>query len=379
MAKEYYEILDVSENASQDEIKKAYRKKAKKYHPDSGNEEADEEKFKKINEAYQILSDEEKRKKYDRFGKAGVDENTRKRARQNVGDFEDLFSSIFGGGFGSSRSQKRERDRGQDLRAKVSISLEEAYNGTEKSIRVNRYVKCDKCNGLGAENEASKKKCPTCGGQGRIRDRQRSAFGTQVTVRECPDCNGTGEKIEDPCKKCGGEGRIKKTETISFEIPKGAETGQKLRINGKGHQGIRGTPPGDLYVYVNVEEHELFERQEENLFYNLKISFPEAALGTEAEIPSMDGDLELKIPEGTQNGRIFRLKNKGMPRIHGRGKGDLYVRTVVKTPENLTEQEKNLLKELREIQNEEKETSKGFFEKMKGDIKNAVNFSAEKS
>lgn len=380
MAKEYYEILGVNENASQDEIKKAYKKKAKKYHPDSGNEEADEEKFKKINEAYQILSDEEKRKKYDRFGKAGVNEEARREARQDFGNFEDLFSSIFGGGFGSQRRSKRNKEKkGQDLRAKVSITLKEAFEGVEKSIKVNRFSECDKCGGAGTTEEGSKVKCSTCDGSGRVRDAQRSAFGTQVTVRECPECNGMGEKIENPCNKCNGDGRHRENETISFEIPKGAESGQKLRVNGKGHAGVRGNPPGDLYVYVEVEEHELFERQEENLFYNLEISYPEASLGTKAKIPTLDGEVEIEIPEGTQSGRVFKIQNKGMPIIRRRGRGDLYVRSVVKTPKNLSDKEKELIEELKEIQGEKKNISKGFFEKMKGDLKNAMGFSTERT
>ncbi|OKY78635.1 MAG: DnaJ type Zn finger domain [Candidatus Methanohalarchaeum thermophilum] len=370
MAEDYYEILGVDRNASQEEIKKAYRKKAKKYHPDSNSDEADEEKFKEINEAYKVLSDEEKRKKYDQFGKAGVDDSYKRRARSDFSDFEDIFSSFFGDIFNQGRTGRR-RERGQDLRAKIDITLKEAYEGGEKSIELERYTRCSQCDGTGAEDQSSVKKCTKCNGKGKVQQVKRGAFGQQVVITECDMCGGTGEEIGEKCSNCSGEGRVKKTEKIKFEIPAGVKNGQKVRVQGKGHAGKRGKKPGDLYVIVEIEEDDVFERRNENLFYNLKMSFPDAALGSKAEIPTMDGEVELDIPKGTQNGDIFRLQGKGMPKLRRRGYGDLYVKAVVETPENLNEEEKELLQKLREHESQHKEPDKGFFETVKENIKDA--------
>lgn len=378
MAKEYYEILGIDENASEKEIKKAYRKKAKKYHPDSGSEDADEEKFKKINEAYQVLSDEEKRKKYDQFGKAGVSEEARRRARTDFSDFEDLFGSLFGdmfgGGFGQRGAGSR-RDR--DLRAKLEVSLKEAYQGTEKTLKVKRYKKCESCNGTGGKN-GNLKTCPKCHGRGRTRKTRRTPFGQQTVVKECPKCGGNGRIPENPCPVCNGKGRYQDYEKIKIEVPEGISTGQKIRLNGKGNYGGPNSRTGDLYVVFDVKEHEYFERKEENLFYNLELTMPQAALGSEVEVPTMKGKVKITIPKGTQTGDIFRLKGKGMPRLKqrrrfGNNKGDLYIKAVVKTPEGLNKKEKELLKELRELEGEKAETEKGFFQTVKDNIKDIVN------
>lgn len=370
MAKEYYEILGVDENASQKEIKKAFRRKAKKYHPDSNSEEADEEEFKKINEAYQVLSDEEKRKKYDQFGKAGISDQARRRARTNFSGFEDLFKSLFGGGlFGGSGS--RGRRQGKNLRAKLEISMKEAYEGTEKTLRIKRYRKCKECGGSGAQG-GTLKTCPKCQGRGRIRQTRNTPFGRQAVVSSCPKCKGRGKIPENPCPNCDGTGRVQDTEQVKVNVPQGARTGQKLRIGNKGNYGGRNSGSGDLYVIVEVQEHEYFERREENLFYNLELSMPQAALGSKVKVPTMDGEAKIEIPEGTQTGDIFRLQGKGMPRLRGRGKGDLYIKAVVQTPENLTKEEKELLNELKKIEGEKSEAEKGFFEAVKDNIRDAL-------
>ncbi len=375
MPKEYYERLGVDENASQEEIKKAYRKKAKKYHPDSNSDEADEEKFKKINEAYQVLSDEEKRKRYDRFGKQGINNQYRQRARNDFSDFEDLINQFFGGGgFGDFFNQGRGKKKrtGENLGARVTLSLEEAYEGGEKTLRVKRYQQCSKCDGKGTTDPSSIETCQRCDGEGVVKETKRSLLGQQIISRECPACNGSGEEINDPCSKCGGEGRVLREEEINFEVPRGIKSGQRLRVDKKGHAGKRGDPAGDLLVEVDIEEHDVFERKDDDLFYTLKMSFPDAALGSEAQIPTLNGEVELEIPKGTQNGEIFRLRDKGMPRLRRRGKGDLFVKAKIETPTDLDEKEKELLKELREIEGKHKEPEKGFFESFKKNIKNHI-------
>lgn len=375
MAKEYYERLGVDKDASQEEIKKAYRKKAKKYHPDSNSEEASEEKFKKINEAYQVLSDEEKRKKYDHFGKQGISDQYRQKARTDFSDFEDLFSQFFEeGGLGDFFNQARsQRQRtGQDLAAEVNISLKEAYEGGEKTLRIKRYRRCQKCNGKGTTDQDSIQRCERCNGEGKIKQTKRSLLGQQIITKKCPTCNGTGEEIKDPCSRCNGSGRTYQEEQISFNIPRGIKNGQQLRVENKGHMGKRGNPPGDLLVEINIKEHNVFEREDEHLFYTLKISYPDAALGSKAQIPTLDGEVELEIPQGTQSGEIFKLKNKGMPRLRRRGKGNLYVKAQIQTPKKLSEKEKKLLEELRKIEGKHKKPQKGFFNSIKENIKNQI-------
>lgn len=378
MAKEYYEILGVDENASQKEIKKAFRRKAKKYHPDSGSEEADEERFKEINEAYQVLSDEEKRKKYDQFGKAGISDEARRRARTDFSGFEDLFESLFGGMgggmggglFGGRRGGGRGR-RGRNLKAKLEVSLEEAFEGTTKTLRVMRYKECSQCGGTGSEG-GELKTCSKCQGRGRVKRTKRTPFGTQTVITECDECNGRGKVPEEPCSNCGGSGRVKDREEVKVDVPAGVVTGQRLRIGNKGNYGGRNAGTGDLYIFVEVEDHEFFERREENLFYNLELTMPQAALGDKVQVPTMDSEVKIEIPPGTQTGDIFRLQGKGMPKLRGRGKGDLYIKAVVNTPEDLSEKEKELLQELKEIEGETSEAETGFFEAVKDNIKDAL-------
>ncbi len=353
MAKEYYELLGVSEDASQEEIKKAYRKKAKKYHPDSNSEEADEEKFKKINKAYQVLSDEEKRKKYDRFGKQGV--NATGSGAAGFSNFEDLFNTFFGGGGRRRRRQKR----GQHLKVEAEITLEEAYKGVEKTYEVTSRKKCEECNGTGAEN-GDTKTCPKCDGRGRVEKVQRTLFGRQRTVTQCDRCGGSGNIPKEKCSSCDGRGVVEKQEKISFEIPKGVHNGQKLRLKGKGHE-IKDGRPGDLYVFVRVKEHPDLQRKENDLFTTIKLGIGDAVLGAEAEVPTPDSTAKLKVPRGTQPGQVLRLKNKGMPKQKGSGHGDLYVKVDVEIPEDFDEEDREFLEKFRR----KPERSKTFFETVK--------------
>ena len=354
MAKEYYELLGVSENASQDEIKKAYRKKAKKYHPDSNSDTADEEKFKKINKAYDVLSDEDKRKKYDQFGKQGVEGHAgrgRQRAAQN---FQDIFENLFGGGFGGGREKK-----GQDARIQTSISFKEAYNGVEKSYQVERTTQCPDCSGSGAENGKSHT-CDNCDGQGQVRQQRRTPFGISQTIGECSKCNGTGEIPEEKCSNCNGDGTVRKEEQLTFDVPAGVQNGQRLRLRGKGHEDRNGNS-GDLYVFVEVKEHEKLERKKNDLFTTLRISVADAAMGTSAEVPLPDGKVEVEVPAGTNPGRVLRLKGKGMPSQRRRGSGDLYVKIDIEVPEARSEESIGDLKA-------EPQVEKTFFETVKETI-----------
>ncbi|MFB6099834.1 MAG: molecular chaperone DnaJ [Candidatus Nanohalobium sp.] len=355
MAKEYYELLGVSEDASQEEIKKAYRKKAKKYHPDSNSEEADEEKFKKINKAYDVLSDEEKRKKYDRFGKQGVEGHAQRGQRQAASNFQDLFEEIFGGGgFGGQRGGRRQR-KGKDLKMSTTVTLEDAYSGVEKTFEVERKQQCPECDGTGSETGETDT-CAECNGQGRVRKIEQSIFGRTQTVQECPECHGTGEVPEENCSECGGEGLKQQNETISVDIPAGVRDGQRLKMSGKGHESRKGRN-GDLYLVVHVEEGEKIERRDQDLFTTLKVGAGDAALGREARIDHPEGKLKIEIPSGTQPGQVLRVKGKGMPKR--RKSGDLYIKIDVEIPEKADGTE-----ELEEL-SEEPEQKKNFFETVK--------------
>ncbi|MFB6203122.1 MAG: molecular chaperone DnaJ [Candidatus Nanohaloarchaea archaeon] len=351
MAKEYYELLGVSEDASQEEIKKAYREKAKRYHPDSNSEESDEEKFKKINKAYDVLSDEEKRKKYDQFGKQGVEGHAERGQRRAASNFKDIFEQIFGGG-----GRRRERG-GENLRIKVDISLEEAYNGVEKTYDVSRKKRCPDCGGSGAE-DGQTTTCTECGGEGRVRQVQRTPLGRAQKVTECPECGGTGQIPEVKCSRCSGEGVIEKEETISFEVPKGVRDGQKMRLRGKGHEDRNGNA-GDLYAVVMIQDHDSLERRENDLYTTVTVGIGDAVLGAEAEIPHPDGEIKVDIPEGSQPGQVLRLRGKGMP--GRRGYGDLYVKIDVDIPEETDEEDREFFEKYRE----KKKQDKSFFETVK--------------
>ena len=357
MAKEYYELLGVSEDASQDEIKKAYRKKAKKYHPDSNKDTADEEKFKKINKAYDVLSDEEKRKKYDQFGKAGVEGSARAGQQRAASNFQDIFEQIFGGG--GRRGQRRNRT-GEDMKMSVEISFEEAYHGVEKTFKVSRKKKCGDCSGSGAK-EGNTKTCTECDGQGKVREVRRTPFGRSQVVKECEKCNGQGKIPETPCKNCNGKGVEKIEESITVEIPSGVRDGQRVRLQGKGHENRKGKA-GNLYIYVTVNPHEVLERRENDLYTTAKIGIGDAILGAKIETEHPEGEIEVDIPKGTQPGQVLRVKNKGMPSNRRRTrKGDLYIKIDIKIPENIDKEDQEIFEKYKQ----EKQGEKSFFETVK--------------
>ena len=355
MPKEYYEILGVSEDASQDEIKKAYRKKAKKYHPDSNKDSADEEKFKKINKAYDVLSDEDKRKKYDRFGKQGVEGNARAGQQRAAQNFQDIFEHLFGGGGGGFQQD----GSGDDLKIKTVLDFEEMYKGVDKTFEVKRETKCSECNGSGAE-DGDTTKCGKCNGKGQVRQTRRTIMGRAQTVAECPECSGRGKIPDTPCETCNGEGVNENEERVEVSIPPGVKDGQRMRIQGKGNEKVNGRN-GDLYVFVSVKSSEYLERKRNDLFTTLTIGTGDAALGTSAQIPHPDGDIEVDVPAGTQPGQVLRLNGKGI-KTRRRRSGDLYVKIDVNVPENAEEQTK--MSELRR----EPEIEKSFFETVKDTI-----------
>lgn len=358
MTKEYYKLLGVSEDASQKEIKKAYREKAKKYHPDSNSGESNEEKFKKINKAYDVLSDEEKREKYDQFGKAGVEGNARAGQQRAAQNFQDIFEQIFGGGgFG----QRQREQKGENLKIQTTLTLKEAYNGVEKTFEVKRKTQCDNCDGSGAKNDETKT-CNSCDGQGQVREVQRSAFGRRQVIKECSTCNGRGKIPKQKCSKCKGKGTVKTQDKITVDIPKGVIDGQKLRIRHKGHENREGRS-GDLYVYVTVDEHENLERRDNDLYTTVKIGIGDAALGAKSKVAHPEKDLEVSIPAGTQPGQVLRLANKGMPdQRRPKRKGDLYVKIDVEIPKKIEEEHKEIFKQ---YSKEDVKGEKTFFESVK--------------
>ena len=354
MAKEYYETLGVSEDASQEEIKKAYRKKAKKFHPDSNSDTADEEKFKKINKAYDVLSDEEKRKKYDRFGKQGVKGSSSRGRRQAASNFQDIFEQIFGGG---SRGRRSKEARGENLKVQTTVPLEEAYKGVEKTFKVQRKSECPECDGSGAE-DGNTSTCSNCSGRGKVEEVRRTPLGRARQVIECPECNGTGDIPEEKCSECKGSGITEKEEEITVDIPEGVKDGQRLRVKGKGHTARNGNS-GDLYIYVTVEPHDSLERRDSDLYTTVKIGVGDASLGTKVKVPHPEGKISVDVPEGTQPGQVMRVSGKGMP--SGWGSGDLYVKIDVEIPEKLTDEQEKVMEELRETESNDK----SFFESVK--------------
>ena len=368
--RDYYELLGVAKDATEDEIKKAYRQLAKKYHPDLNpdNKEEAEAKFKEVTEAYEVLSDTEKRARYDRFGHAGVDPQNGGGYSQDFGGFGDIFDDlfdIFGGGFSSSR-RRQGPVRGADLRYDLTLEFKEAVFGTEKEIQIRRTENCTTCQGTGAKPGTGKSTCPTCNGAGEVRYAQRTPFGQFVRTTICNTCGGTGEIIREKCNTCDGSGKVIKTKKIKVKVPAGVDTGSIISMKGEGEAGDRGGPSGDLYTYINVLEDKVFSRLGNNIHVNIPISFTEAALGAEIEVPTLEGIEKFQIPEGTQTGTEFRLKNKGVPNLRGYGRGDLYFTVDVQVPTKLTEKQKQLLREFaKEMGDSFKENKKGFFKKMK--------------
>ena len=357
--KDYYEILGISKGASEDEIKRSFRRLARQYHPDVNKDPKAEEKFKEINEAYHVLSDPKKRTQYDTYGRVGGAPfeggfqggfegfdlgDIFERGFQGFGGFEDLFDSFLGRSRGE-RGRRGASTQGDDLRYDLTIPLEVAASGQEREVDIDHFVICDKCMGSGAAPGTSPSRCSTCGGSGQVSRTQRTMLGAFTQITTCPTCKGTGEVISTPCSNCRGTGHIKKKQTVKFKIPAGIDSGYRLRVTGAGNAGVRGGATGDLYVFVTVAPHKDFERDGADLYYKKKISFVEAALGAQIEIPIIDGNKAiLNIPAGAQTGATFRIKGRGMPDIHGRGRGDQYVIIGIEIPTRLNKEEIELLK-----------------------------------
>ncbi len=370
MAKrDYYDVLGVDKGASADQIKSAYRKQAVKYHPDKNKgDKAAEDKFKEASEAYHVLSNSERKQNYDNFGHAAFENGGGGRGGFGNFDFSnhfsDIFEDFFGEGFGGGgRRSRRSNNRGSDLRYDLSISLEEAYTGKKQDIKFSTSDKCDTCSGSGSKPGHDAGSCSMCGGHGQV----RSSQGFFTVQQTCPQCSGSGEMITNPCGSCGGQGKKQASKRLSVTIPKGVDDGTRIRLAGKGEAGSRGASNGDLYLFINVYSHELFKRSEENLFFECPISIADAALGSSMEIPTIDGGkAKIKIPSGTQSGKQFRLKGKGMPLMRGSGTGDLYVQVNTEVPVSLNKEQKELLEKFREIENEKSNPSiKKFFQKAK--------------
>lgn len=344
--RDYYEVLGVDKNASKQDIRKAYRLLARKYHPDVSKEENAEAKFKEAKEAYEVLSNEEKRAQYDQFGHAGP----QSQGFGGSGDFSgfgDIFDMFFGGG--GRRPDPNAPQQGNDLQYRMILNFEEAVFGKETEITLPKETDCETCHGSGAKPGTSAKTCTTCHGSGQINVEQNTPFGRIVNRRTCNQCGGTGKIIPEKCTTCHGTGRVTKQVKVKISIPAGIDDGQQIRIAGKGESGINGGPPGDLYVVVEVRPHEYFQREGDNIYCELPLTFAQVALGDEIEVPTVHGKVKLKIPAGTQSGKVFRLKDKGVPNVHGRGVGDQHIQVKVVTPTNLTTKQKEILREFNEL------------------------------
>ena len=373
MAKrDYYEVLGVIKSTSPEDIKKAYRKSALKYHPDKNKgDKASENKFKEASEAYHVLSDKKRRKNYDQFGHAAFEGGPGRGGFENFDfsqfstSFSDIFEDFFEG-FGETRGRRQGRSssfRGEDLRYDLSISLEDAYHGKKQEINFSSSEKCGRCDGYGGEPGSKPVSCSMCGGQGQV----RSSQGFFTIQQTCPECSGSGEQISSLCKECRGMGKKQTRKKIFTNIPKGVDDGTRIRLSGKGEAGIKGGGNGDLYIFVSIEPHSIFQRSEENLFYEFPISLTDATLGTTVEVPTIDGEkAKVKIPAGTQNGKQFRLRGKGMPIIRDKDYGDLYIRAVTEVPVSLNKEQKNLLEQFKKLEDTKTNPSiKNFFEKAK--------------
>ena len=373
--RDYYEVLGVSRGASEDEIKKAYKKMARKYHPDlNPGDKTAEEKFKEVNEAYEVLSDADKKARYDQYGHAGVDPNFGAGGfgggfdgSFDFGDLGDIFGSFFGGGFGGGRrTNPNAPQRGESIRMSIAISFEEAAFGCEKAVTVELYETCDTCHGNGCAPGTSPEVCPDCHGTGTVQVRRQTPMGVFATSSPCPKCGGKGRIIHQPCKDCRGSGMVRKKKTIQASIPAGIDNGQTISIRGQGNAGKNGGPAGDLLITITVRPHELFRREGTSVLCEAPITFTQAVLGAELEIPTIDGKVKYTLPEGTQSGTTFRLKGKGIPSINGRGRGDQYVTVYIETPKNLNKEQKEALKKFAETMGESNyEEQKKFFKKFK--------------
>ena len=369
--RDYYEVLGVNKGASDDEIKKAYRQAAKKYHPDlhPGDKEA-EERFKEVNEAYEVLSDKEKKARYDQFGHAGVDPNYGAGGAgspfgQDI-DFGDIFSSFFGG-FGGRRSANPNAPRrGSDIETQLYISFEEAAKGCKKTVQYQAVSTCKDCNGTGAQKGTSPKTCSACGGRGQVTINQRTPFGVVQTSRPCDACKGRGKIIETPCRTCNGRGQVRRKKTVEVNIPAGINDDQVLNVAGHGNSGTNGGPAGDLHVYIGIRPHPIFERRGDDVWCDLPITFTQAALGATVTVPTLDGKASYDIHEGTQPGDVFKLKGKGIQHLGSKGRGDQYVKVVIEVPKNLNSKQKQLIRDFDSAVSEKNyQKRKGFMDKLK--------------
>ncbi len=369
-------MLGVSKSASDDEIKKAHRKLAKKYHPDLNKDNPDAaEKFKELNEAYEVLSDKDKKAKYDQFGFAGVDPNYGGGSGGfdgfggfDMGDLGDIFGSFFGGG-SSTHSRRNAPQRGETLRQRVMLSFEEAAFGCEREITIGRVETCEECSGSGAAPGTSAETCSTCRGTGTVTQTQRTPLGMFQTQSACPNCKGTGKIIKSPCKKCGGNGKVRKSRTLKVNIPAGIDDGQSIQLRGQGGAGTNGGPAGDVIVTVGIRPHPFFTREGSDVLCEIPISFTQAALGDTLQVPTIDGKIEYTVPEGTQTGAVFRMRGKGIQNVNGRGRGDQFVRVNIEVPKNLSTKQKELLREFEASSSANHTARQGFWEKVKNAFK----------
>ncbi len=385
MSEDFYDVLGVSEDATEEEIQQAFRTKAAKYHPDVSDEPDAEEKFKKVKKAKEVLTDEEKRQAYDRMGheqfeqaekRGGFDGGAGAGAGGPFGGgaggpfgggggFEDIFSQFFGGGGGGNSNRPRQ---GRDLRTRLEIDLEDAYEGVEKQLTITRPERCDDCGGSGHPADADVETCPECGGQGQVTQVRQTALGRVQQARTCPRCEGEGTLYSEECATCDGAGVVQNDATLTVEVPAGIRDGQTLRMEREGAPGENNGPNGDLLIEIAVDDHDQFERDGDDLRYSLPISFPKAVFGATVEVPTLDGPVELDVPAGTQSGERFRLEGKGMPHLRGRGHGDLYVHVQVVTPENLNEEQREALEAFAEAGGEEIDVESGFFDRIRNSL-----------
>jgi molecular chaperone DnaJ len=365
--RDYYEILGVSRLASPDELKRAFRKIAMDSHPDRNPDDSvAAERFKEASEAYGVLSDPDRRRNYDMFGHAAAGAGG---GAVDFSDtpFADIFDTFFGGGFGA-RTRRERSNRGDDLRYDMTITFEESFTGVERQIDVARLATCDHCSGSGAEPGTGEETCPACRGAGQIRRQAQSIFGSVVTTATCPTCGGYGKILKSPCSQCRGQGRVQKSTRLSVKIPAGVDTGSQIRLSGEGEAGLRGGPRGDLYVVLRVKPHHQLARHDQDVVFELRVNMVQAALGDRIEIPTLEGQVEIAIPAGTQHGQTFRLQGKGMPDVRSGRRGDQYVVLQVVVPKDLTPEQKALLRKVGGLTGKPEKVSKGFFEKLRDAI-----------